>query len=263
MAGITTTVDLTYLRVGVTLSTSPFAESRVPPIYRVHTDGSRNLVRGMSKISGGLAFGWDYEAPLNMPVTYEWIEGSVLSFTDDAVTLPAPSRALLTVPGLPSFGGPVLIAQRPEFSRERPTSELNVQGRSTSIVKSDVLKAPTFKLALLTKGDSEAYMLMSTLGVAPVLLLRIPGTRVTDWCYIATGSVSEVPVSRVLPPSISVTTDIVETWAAWEIECRVVDSPTGGVFGDPTATYQASLDQFATYADRAGAHATYIDALRG
>lgn len=259
---ITTTVDLTYTRIGVTLSTSPFAGSRPAMIYRVHPDGSRNLVRGMSRISGGAAFGWDYEAPLNVPLNYEWIEASVLDSTTTDTTLPAPARALLTVPGLPSFGGSVILARRPEFKRPRPAATLNVIGRSKPIVLSDVLGAPSFTLPLLTLNDADAYLLMATLGVAPVLLLRVPGSRVIDWCYVSTGSVSEAPLSKYFPTS-ETGPDHETTWAAWEVECQVVESPVGGVFGDPTATYQASLDQFPTYADRAAAHATYLDALRG
>jgi hypothetical protein len=218
----------------------------------------------MSKISGGLAFGWDYEAPLDMPVTYEWVEGSVLAFTDDAVTLPAPAwdYASLTVPGLPSFGGQVIPAGKPVIRRPRPTAAMNVIGRSAPIIKSDVMKAPAFTLELYTVTHADGYMLSATLGVAPVLLLRMPGTRVTDWCYVTVvGDVEETPGVRFKDRPGSGRSD--GEFSTWSIPLQVVDSPTGGVFGDPTATYQASLDQFATYADRAGAHATYIDALRG
>ena len=259
MAAVTTSLDLTYTRVGVSLS--GWSADGVVTVNRVHPDGSRNPVRGMSAVSGGVAFGWDYEAPLSVPVSYEAWDGSTLA-ASAAATLPAPSRAVLTVPGLPSFGGSVLIAERPQPKRPRPTAALNVIGRETPIVKSDVLKAPSFTLSVLTQGDVDAYTFLSTLEVAPVLLLRIPGTRVTDWCYISTGDVDEVPVSRVLPPSIPVTDGLLETWAAWTVACQVVEAPAGGVFGDPTATYQASLDAHPTYADRLTADATYIDALR-
>jgi len=260
MAAISTTTDTTYTRVGVNLS--GWTTDGTVAVSRVHEDGSRNVVRGMSAVSGGVAFGWDYEAPLSVPVTYEAWDGSTLA-TSPATTLAAPSRARLSVPGLPSFGGPILIAKRSEFERARATSRMSPIGRSMPIVKSDVLQAPSFTLSLMTKGDAEAYSLLSTIEVAPVLLLRIPGTRVTDWCYIATGGVKEVSVSSVLPPSINATADMVETWAAWEVECQVVDSPVGGVFGDPTSTYQAGLDARPTYQDRLAANATYIDALRG
>lgn len=261
---ITTSVDLTYLRVGVSLSTSPFAENRPTMMYRVHPDGSRNLVRGMSGLSGGAAFGWDYEAPLGVPLSYEWIEESLLAVTDTETVLPAPAwdYASLTVPGLPSFGGQIIPAGKPQIRRPRPTATLNVIGRGVPIVKSDVMKAPAFTLDVHTVTDADAYMLSATIGVAPVLLLRMPGTRVTDWCYVTlVGDVEEKPgvFYKDRPGSDRIDGE----FSTWTLPFQVVDSPVGGVFGDPTATYQASLDQFPTYADRAGAHSTYLDALRG
>ncbi|NUS17806.1 MAG: hypothetical protein HOY69_41495 [Streptomyces sp.] len=258
MAAITLNFDATYTRVGVNLSA--WTADGPVTVSRVHSDGSRNAVRGMSAVSGGSAFGWDYEFPFNYDVTYEAWDGSTL-ITSAPLTVTAPTRATLTAPGLPSFGGPVLIAKRPEPSRSRPKAVIDVQGRSRPIVKADILKSASFTLALMTRGDAEAYALLSMMEEAPVLLLRIPGTRETDWCYVSVGDVGEVPVSRVLPPAISVG-DVEQTWAAWEIACQVVDSPVGGVFGDPTATYQASLDRYATYNDRLAGAATYLDALR-
>lgn len=258
VATITTTTDTTYLRVGVSLA--GWAADGPVTVSRVHGDGSRSVVRGMSDVSGGVAFGWDYETPLSVPVTFEaWSGGALVA--SGGVTLPAPVRAYLSVPGLPSFGVPVTLAVRPAMSRPRPRAMMNPIGRTTPIVKSDVLKAPSFTLSVLTKGDVDAYTLLSTIEVAPVLMLRIPGTRVTDWCYISTGDVSEVPLSKVLPPAVGVTDSMVESWAAWTVECQVVESPVGGIFGDPTATYQASLDAFPTYSARLAAAATYIDAL--
>lgn len=259
MAAITTTLDATYTRVGVSLAA--FSVDGPLDVFRVHSDGSRNRVRGMSAVSGGVAFGWDYETPLSVPVTYEAWSGATL-ITSSATTLPAPSRGMLTVPGLPSFGGPVTLARRVEFKRPRTQATLRPIGRAVPIVKSDVLGAPSFTLPLLTLSDAEAYRLLSTLTVAPVLLLRVPGVRVLDVCYVSTGSVNEVAVSKYFPDATTGPTHET-TWAAWEVDCQVVDAPEGGVFGDPTATYQASLDQYATYSARLAAHSTYIDALRG
>ncbi|NUO35440.1 MAG: hypothetical protein HOQ27_10315, partial [Dermatophilaceae bacterium] len=254
MASVTTTLDTTYNRVGVNLS--GWSADGVVPVYRVHADGSRNLVRGMSAVSGGVAFGWDYEAPLSQSIYYQALDGSYVYSPATTLTVPG-VESMLTVPGLPSFGGPVLLARRPVFDRARSVATMRPIGRTVPIVKSDVPQAPSFTLALATYSDAEAYSLLSTLEVAPVLLLRVPGSRVIDWCYVSTGRIAEAPVSPLLPPKVPVGS-IPETWAAWEIECQVVDAPVGGVFGDPTATYQASLDAYPTYTDRLNAHATYI-----
>lgn len=258
MASVTTSLDTTYLRVGVNLS--GWAADGPVDVYRVHADGSRNIVRGMSAVSGGAAFGWDYETPLSASITYEaWNGGTLVA--SSATTLTAPSKARLSVPGLPGFGGAVVLAKRPEFRRPRQSATLTPIGRVNPIVKSDTLKAPSFTLPLLTFSDSDAYRLMSTLEVAPVLLLRVPGHRVIDWCYVSTGNVSEAPLAVYFPGATHTDTDTA-TWAAWEVECQVTDSPVGDVFGDPTATYQASLNAYATYSARLSANATYLDALR-
>ena len=128
-------------------------------------------------------------------------------------------------------------------------------------MKSDSLKAAAFDLSVRTYTDGDAYALDVDLDVAPVLLLRIPGTRVTDCCYIATGDVSEDPAAY-FKPQPGEPEDGLGHRSVWTIGCQVVESPVGGIFGDPTATYQASLDAHPTYASRLAADATYIDALR-
>lgn len=260
MATITPTLDTTYLRVGVNLAA--WTTDGPLDVFRVHSDGSRNLVRGMSAVSGGVAFGWDYEMPLSVPVTYEAWNGATL-ITSAPITAPVGfDVAMLTVPGLPSFGGVILPAKKPALTRARTVSTLQVIGRSNPIVKGDVMRSPSFTLDLYTRTDADAYSLTSTLGMSNVFLLRMPGTRVTDWCYVAvTGDVDETPGVDYKDRPDSGRID--GQFSRWSMPCQVVESPVGGVFGDPTATYQASLDQFPTYADRLAAHDTYLDALRG
>jgi hypothetical protein len=259
MASITATTDAANYRIGVQLGS--WSSSGTVPVYRVHPDGSRYAVRAMSDVSGGAAFGWDYEAPLSTAVHYE-ADNSGSTVTSNTVTLTVSARALLTAPGLPAYGGPVVVAARAEPARSRPAEAISILGRSTDIVKSDVLKAPKFNLALLTRSDSEANDLTAMVAITPVLLLRIPGTRVTDWCYVQVGELAETPVSRVLPQPVPATGDE-RTWAGWRLACQVVDAPVGGIVGDPTSTWQALKDTGKTWQQVKDSGKTWLQILKG
>ena len=113
-ASISASLDLTYLRVGVSLA--GWSGDGPVVVSRVHADGSRNPVRGMSAVSGGVAFGWDYEAPLSVPVTYEAWDGSTVVASSPVVVPIGRGASMLTVPGLPGFGGEVEIVAKPALN---------------------------------------------------------------------------------------------------------------------------------------------------
>jgi hypothetical protein len=256
---ITTTTDLDRLRVGVELS--GWGTDGPVSVFRVHSDGSRHEVRSMSAVSGGAAFGWDYETPLSAAVTYE-ADDTTGTVTSAAATLAvAYNVATLTVPGLPSFGGVVLPASKVSPTRKRPSVALDVIGRSTYIVKSDVLKAPEFTLELYTQTDAEAYSLTSMFAIAPVLLLRMPGTRVTDWCYVSVGDLEERPGIPFKTRPDSGRTD--GEFATWSLSCQVTDAPVGGMVGDPTSTWQALKDTGMTWQQLKDMNLTWLQVLKG
>lgn len=259
MATITTTTDSELARVGVTLGS--FSTDGPIVVERVHDDGSRWPMRSMSDVSGGAAFGFDYETPLSEPFHYE-ADNSGSTISSSPTTLTVAERALLTVPGIPIMGGPVMLLTRPEFTRPRPQAALDILGRETRIIKSDVLQAPQFALTLLTRSDEEANVLLATLAIAPVLLLRVPGTRVTSWCYVQTGEIGEVPVMRVLPPTMPIPGDIT-TWAAWSVPCEKVDAPVGGQVGDVSSSWQALKDTGMTWQQLKDLNLTWLEVLQG
>lgn len=253
MAAIAVTIDATYLRFGITLSA--WAADGPVTVYRVHEDGTRWAVRGMSDVSGGSAFGYDYEGPLSAYVTYEATSGATLVQSVQRRIAVAPNIATLTVPGVPTMGGTVLPARKPKMSRSRPQAKLVIFGRAEPLVLSDTLKSPEFTLDLLTLTDAEAYALTATLEVSSTLLLRMPGARVVDWCYVSTGALEDNPA----PYKGGLGEEVTE----WSIPCQVTSPPVGGVFGDPTATYQARVDTGATYQDAVNSGRTYLDRLKG
>lgn len=257
MSAITTTVDLSRYRVGVELS--GWSADGPVTVYRVHGDGSRYPVRGMSAVSGGAAFGWDYETPLSASFTYE---------ADDAGTVASAAVSLdsrdstLTVPGLPSFGGVVYPVGKPSMSHDRPTVDLDILGRTTYISKSDALKAPSFTLALRTKTEADAYSLRATFAISPVLLLRIPGTIYTDWCYVRAGSLNPEPTVHYRAP-VGAAADHVANWYVWTLDCLITDAPVGGTVGDPTSTWQALKDTGMTWQDLKDTGLTWLQVLKG
>jgi hypothetical protein len=123
-------------------------------------------------------------------------------------------------------------------------------------VLSGTRQAGEFTLNLWTQSDAEADALLSLVDEAAVALLLMPGARAVDHVYVALGDVEEVPVGGYRPAGT-------ESWTLWSLSATVVDSPVGGVFGDPTASYQALVDTYASYSALKAAHATYLSVLRG
>lgn len=257
MPTITTTVDTDYARVGVTLSGFP-ADGPVD-VYRVHPDDTRHLVRGVSDISGGAAFGWDYEAPLSAPVHYEADDGSTVIASGE--TAIPERRAWLRSPGLPFLDMPVDIAAVPSTERSRPTVVLRPFGRRSAIVLSDTAKSPEFTIRFRTYTYDDADSLVALFEQTPTGLLLMPGAREAHR-YVSLGSLVEVPVTGYIARD-GQDEDDPGAMSEWEVECVVTDSPVGGIFGDPTASYQAVLDATPTYAALLAGNPSYLDVLKG
>ena len=257
MSAIAATLDAARLRVGVNLS--GWSTAGDAQVIRRHQDGSSYPVRSMSAVSGGVGFGWDYETPLSAPFTYEAKDGSATIVSPVVTLAVAHDVATLTVPTMPTFGGFVTPERKPErFDRKRPSVALDILGRSTDIVLSDAMKVPSFTLKLVTRTDAAAYLLLSMLAVAPVLLLRMPGARVVDWGYVATGDVAEIPITGYKDAGSGD-----GEWTRWEIQCQVDERPEGDTFGDPTSTWQALKDSGLTWQQMKDSGLTWLEVLRG
>lgn len=258
MAAITLTLDPASYRIGVDLS--DWSTSGTVEVLRVHQDGTRHPVRGMSAVSGGVGFAWDYEAPLSAPVTYEAMDGGTLVSSAPGALVVPHCTALLTVPGMPSFGGVVSPIGKVSPRRARAAVEIDIIGRGTDITKYDVLKSASFDLTLRTKTDAEAYALTAMVAIAPILLLRMPGTRVTDWCYVGVRSLAEAPFVHYKAEPGASPSDVAY-WATWSLDCRVEDAPIGDVVGAPNSTWQALKDTGKTWDQIKDL--TWLDVLKG
>lgn len=253
---ITPVVDLVYRRVGVTLSGWVSPANGPITVRRVHPDTTEWVVRGFGATSGGAAFAYDYEAPFGKPVTYYAFDGST-KVVGGPVTVSS-SEMMLRAPGLPSLDVTLEVVAKPRVAYARPTVVLRPLGRATGVPLSSTRSAGEFTLAAETYSDTAASALLACVTQAATCLLVLPGVR-NDWQYVAVTDVVEDPFAAVLR---SVDGDV-GSWAQWTLTCAVVDPPVGGVFGDPTASYQRLLDTYPTYQALLTAKGTYLDVLKG
>lgn len=253
VAVITPTVDATLRRVQVSLT----GWSSDGPVSVSGTDGSVSwLVRSITATSGGATAGYDYEAPLGRAVTYSAMDGST-PVTSGSVTVPG-GVAMLRAPGLPSLDATVEVVRVPAVSYERDQTVLRPLGRRTAIVQSGTLAAGSWELEVRTYTKAASQALGEMLATAPVLLLVAPGWE-HDREYVAVASVAATPAVHYY----STDGTGAGAWRTWTIPCTVVRQPVGGMYGDPTSSWQAIKDAYPTWAAVKAAKATWLDVLKG
>lgn len=248
-------VDSERNRIGVTVKAWPADEPVT--VYRLHADGTQVPVRAAEpfELSAGQAFVWDYEAPFRQAIGYR-VAGASANLSIGSVQIEE-TRAWLRAPGLPALDQPLSLWGKPqEVARPRPASVRYPLGRATPIVRSGHRRAPAFSLIAKTYTDGEAAALLDLIDQASVGLLLIPNTRY-PWQYVHVGDVTETaPVHFAGDSGIA-------PRAYWSLACTVVDRPVGGVFGDPTASWQAVVDAHPTWQDVLDTYPTWLDVLRG
>lgn len=258
MATITTSVDPVYNRVGVTLSA--FSADGAITVERVLVStGARAPMRAVSAVSGGSAFGWDYEAPFGVPVRYEAYDGATLIASSDA-TVPG-VEAWLRSPGLPVLDLAIELLDVPPTKRERPRVVLRPFGRASALVLSDTAKSAEFQLVVRTYGYTQADQLVELFSQTPTALLLMPGGR-EPYRYVSLGNLVEAPLVKYRAADGSDVDDPGGIFE-WSLDCVVTDAPTGGLYGDPTSSYATVAATFATYSTLLAAKPSYLELLKG
>ena len=252
---IIVTADLNYRRVGVQLG-GWAAPDGSETVFRVHPDTSEWTVRGLDHTSGGAGFAWDYEAPLGLPVTYYAFDGSA-KVVSAPVTL-ASAAFMLRVPGLPAMDVTLDLTAKPVRTIPRASTTMRPLGRDTAVVLQSSRQKGDFAVVVETHSDQEGDALDLALRQGTLLML-LPGTR-RPWQYVAVTDALETPF---ISTTVSVAAGDPGSWATWSLPCTVVAVPVGGVFGDPTASYQVVRDTYATYTTVRAAKATYLELLKG
>lgn len=248
---LTPSADPTYARIRLTVASATATEVN---IWRIDPFSNELIpVRNgdpIVTVSGGAEV-YDYEAPLNLPITYQVDDGatSVQSTPTTIVT----TQSWLKAPGFPSMNQLIKLREMPKLARQRPKGVHNVLNRKKPIVTYGTLSSLNGSMTLLTGNEDATEAMLAFLEETGVAYLQIPGSRFSEK-YLALGDVGEGPLTRLQ------TEDSVD----WEIEIIEVDRPDGGLEGNPTSTYDSLRDGTITnYTNLKTTKSSYLAVMRG
>lgn len=200
--------------------------------------------------------------------TMKYAVGATIA-TSDTVKLDV-SQAWIKVPGLPALDMKIDLVSKPDsISRDRASSILLPFGARNPVAVMGPVQNPAMQIKIRTSTLQESFdfiqLLESTSGA---FLLITPGWRYS-WSYLAATGVSEEDVTPWRDPSLKDDTIIdydarhVSLLTTWTLTCRTVSRPEGGISGDPSVSWQAVIDRYATWADLIADKASWLDLLRG
>lgn len=235
-------------------------------IMRRDPDATRP-VRGAEPASltdAGTWLGVDLECPFGVPVVYEmWPDTGRAALVSNTVTLNptafypndlgwSTERGAVWLRHLtrPNLSMPIDLAnaESPVFKQTRAVVDV-LDRRSPIVITDGRRKELTTTLDIRTWSLEEAARLRALLADNSVVLLTVPaGERwgITHW-YCTVGDVTEERLWQ--------------EWAPYEgrvfhLPVEIVDRPVGGVVY-PECCYGTERDDFVSYLDLAGNHATY------
>jgi hypothetical protein len=200
----------------------------------------------------------DYEAPIGVTLTYRAVVfGPGDAQTETApVTITIPSTGCtdtwLTDIAAPANSHLTVIERLDELGYEAASAAHYVLNRRTPIVTSDIARAPTFELALLTDTDLERRKTRAALGNGVPILLRTPPNQgIGNLYFMATGWKEQRIVNKA------------ELQARrFVIAAIQVERPDPGLAGTVIlASYSDVAATYATYADLLAGVDTYDDLL--
>lgn len=205
----------------------------------------------------GLNIAYDYEAPLNVPITYTATTrnnaGEVSATSDPVIVTLVTVDTWLRVAGFPEASLKVGIESLPELKREVRYSANYVIGRSSPVTISDVRQMATgvLTIATLTKTDADAMRYMLAFGQVMVLQAQEfeGGVR-----YFLPTTTSEQRVSAIAQ----------HVERRWVMDIIVTDAPAtvGQDYVPGGRSYQKVKDSYATYTALRAANDEYADLLR-
>lgn len=180
---------------------------------------------------GGGAVVWDFEAPMDVPVTYVATQaappGSETA-TSAPVTIVSNGETWLKNPGFPSMNMKLPIVSRlPSLTYPAQAASHPILGRTFPVITSFVRQAPTGTITVVTTTDNERRRLSSLLGGGNVLLLSSPPAFGFGNQYVAFGDVVENRVGLAM-----------DQWRSWDMPFQVTDRPAGLAQAGPGTTWQ-------------------------
>lgn len=231
---------------GLTLSTVP-AQSAILAaldvaagttrvwLRRVSPSGESVYVRGAFDLAVSAPTTlqlYDYEAPLNVPLTYYAEAGndaSELSVeVSAAITLPSTSTESPWIVDLaqPANSQPVTVEQLAALSYAVPSGVHRVLARRSPIVLSNVAGLPTFELGFATATEAERVKARATLGSGTPFLLKTPPEQGVGNIYASVIGWNEQRAARVA----------LYADRRFRVQCQQVDRPDPTLVGAGTGT---------------------------
>ncbi|MEE1813616.1 hypothetical protein PUR59_00985 [Streptomyces sp. SP18ES09] len=236
---------------------------RLLDLWRVTPDGTRTPVRGAdgliqkTPIVDTQIVVEDYEAPLGVPLRYEF-EGYNVGSTTPITTGQSDSKIIippgdanttwLKDPGHPQRNLRVLVKAAPSWQRPIVQGESKIRGRRNLVVLSDTRGGLEGDLVIWTRSDAERQQLHWLLDDGNTLLWQAaPGMGVDD-IYVAVGQATEGRVTQYAQ----------ELWREWTLPLKQQDMPTAiGVAGSAGRTWQDVLTEHDTWGDVLSRYATW------
>lgn len=242
-------VDSANARIRLDLA---WPETIPATITRIHADGTTYEVRGgdPATVCGWWAR-WDYEAPLDQPVTYQATsaerEGAVA--TTAPVTLASLDRDWLKHPTKPHLNRRVSIRTYDGRNRKSRSAAIRPPLAKYPIIVHGNRQAPAGQLVIQTDGTAaDLAAIDELLDDNADLMLQRPAVRGGESWYVA---IDTTGMDRVDPGHPTV---LIERLP---LPYEVVDRPSGEAEGGPADRYSEIATQ--TYNQVAAGYPTYVD----
>lgn len=224
MAAIAVTTALIPDRAGVTVTGTITGTPTITAVTigRQDPSGFQQLIRYGESVpvpAGGIVVVDDYEAPLDVPVTYTIAQqapaGSTVG-TSAAVTVPSQGKTWLKDPSYPTRNMIVpIVTSSKNLTRAAQSGLFPILGRANPVVITTVRAGPAAVLTLHTLTDAQRRSMVDILASGSVLLFQTPPSEVGS-IYIYIGDVVEERIGLVQEQS-----------RQWTLPINVVDRPAG------------------------------------
>lgn len=229
-------------------------------VSRVDPDGTRVPIRGGDNLSlpGGVAIRYDYEAPLDVPVSYVATSPDVpdVEVTSAQVTVASGGRAWLKHPGKPTLNR-ALAHFRALGAGTYPVTRgvFAVEGRADPVVVSSVRRTLHDSTAMFRTGTAlEEADVSALLADGSALLLQTPAGWRWGSRYVSVGDVDVAPFAPLLPTDPRV---------VWTLPLTVVARPSGLAEAGPGLSWGDLMGRYSTWGDLYDTGATWQDVAEG
>jgi hypothetical protein len=227
-------------------------------LVRVGPDGIEVPVRSgdLAWAPGGLAVGYDHEAPLGVPVTwyaYPVTGGGTHGARSQGAALTIPEPNPVRDVWLKSVNDPaaslrVLVTSWPTLEYAARQQRLDILGAASPVIGIDAWSLGSGDAQILTESLAERIALLRLLTSGSVLLAQTRGAYGRPDAYVVPGSPSEQMIGAATDPG-----------RLWTITMTSVDRPPTLDAGlrIPGRSYADTGVQLPTYADRTATGQTY------